>query len=39
MMSGLLGTVFYSVIVFIAGAAFGRPLWDWVWAKFMKMIR
>lgn len=38
-MSSVLGTVFYSVIVFAAGTTFGRPLWDWVWAKFMNMIR
>jgi hypothetical protein len=39
MMSSVLGTVFYSIIVFAIGTAFGRPMWDWVWAKVMKMIR
>ena len=25
-----LGTVFYSIVVFVAGAAFGVPAWAWV---------
>lgn len=25
-----LGTVFYSIVVFVAGAAVGVPLWSWV---------
>jgi hypothetical protein len=29
MMSSVLGTVFYSVIVFVAGALVGRPLYSW----------
>ena len=28
--SGILGTVFYSVILFVAGALIGTPLWNWV---------
>ncbi len=29
-----LGTVFYTVVVFIAGAFIGKPLWDWASKKF-----
>ncbi len=29
MMSSILGTVFYSIVVFVAGAAVGRPLYTW----------
>jgi hypothetical protein len=31
--SSVLGTVFYSVVVFVAGALVGRPLWTWVASK------
>jgi hypothetical protein len=27
--SGILGTIFFSVLVFIAGALVGTPLWNW----------
>ena len=37
-MSTVLGTVFYSIVLFIAGAAIGRPLWNWTFNKFMRMI-
>jgi hypothetical protein len=29
-MDSFLGTVFYSVLIFIAGAFVGAPLWGWV---------
>lgn len=29
-----LGKVFYTVVVFVAGAAIGPALWKWVSAKF-----
>jgi len=29
MFSSILGTIFYSVLIFAAGAAIGRPLWTW----------
>jgi len=32
--SSTLGTVFYSVVVFVAGALIGVPLWSWVNSKF-----
>jgi hypothetical protein len=28
--SSTLGTVFYSVVIFVAGALIGAPLWKWV---------
>jgi hypothetical protein len=28
-----LGTTFYTVVVFVAGALIGQPLWKWVWSK------
>lgn len=31
--SSTLGTVFYSITVFVAGALIGNPLWTWVNAK------
>lgn len=31
--SGGLGTVFFTVVVFIAGALIGAPLWKWMKAK------
>ena len=31
--SSFLGTVFYTALVFIAGAFIGRPLYDWVSPK------
>jgi len=31
--SSVLGTVFYTVTVFVAGAFIGKPLWDWVSTK------
>ena len=27
--SGALGTAFYTVVVFVAGALIGTPLWSW----------
>ena len=32
--SSTLGTVFYSVVLFVAGALIGTPLWNWVDSKF-----
>ena len=32
--SSTLGTIFYSVVVFVAGALIGAPLWNWVNKKF-----
>ena len=29
MFSSILGTVFYSIVLFIAGTVVGRPLWTW----------
>lgn len=29
-LSSTLGTVFFSVVVFVAGALIGQPLWNWV---------
>jgi hypothetical protein len=31
--SSTLGTVFYSVVVFVAGALIGTQLWNWVNGK------
>ncbi len=28
-----LGTVFYTVVVFVAGALIGTPLWSWLKTK------
>lgn len=28
--SSTLGTVFYSIVVFVAGALIGAPLWSWI---------
>ena len=28
-----LGTVFYTVVIFVAGALIGTPLWNWVKSK------
>lgn len=28
-----LGTGFFAIVVFVAGALVGQPLWKWVWAK------
>ena len=28
-----LGTVFYTVVIFVAGALVGTPLWNWVKTK------
>ena len=33
-LNNTLGTVFYSVVVFVAGALIGAPLWEWV-SKFL----
>jgi len=30
MMSSILGTVFFSIVIFVAGAFIGRPLFGWV---------
>jgi hypothetical protein len=32
-LSSTLGTAFYTVVVFIAGALLGTPLWNWVTKK------
>lgn len=29
-LSSTLGTVFYSIVVFVVGALIGEPLWNWV---------
>jgi hypothetical protein len=29
-LSEILGTTFYTVVVFVAGALIGTPLWNWV---------
>jgi hypothetical protein len=29
-LSSTLGTVFYSIVVFVAGALIGAPLWNWI---------
>jgi len=28
-----LGTTFYTIVVFVAGALIGQPLYKWVWTK------
>jgi hypothetical protein len=28
-LSEILGTTFYTIVVFIAGALIGTPLWNW----------
>lgn len=28
--SSTLGTVFYSIVVFVFGALIGRPMWRWI---------
>ncbi len=33
MFSSILGTIFYSVVIFVAGALIGTPLWNWVKKK------
>lgn len=37
-LNNTLGTVFYSVVVFVAGALIGAPLWEWV-SKFFPWHR
>jgi len=32
-LSSALGTVFYSIVVFVAGALIGTPLWNWLKTK------
>ncbi len=32
--SSTLGTVFYTVVIFVAGALVGTPLWSWLNKKF-----
>jgi|TARA_R100001082_G_scaffold87168_1_gene53671 hypothetical protein len=32
-LSSTLGTVFYSVVVFVAGALIGSPMWNWLKTK------
>ena len=29
-MSGFLGTIWFSIVVFVAGALVGAPLWTWI---------
>ena len=31
--SSVLGTVFYSIVLFVAGALVGKSAWDWVSPK------
>jgi hypothetical protein len=31
--SSTLGTIFYTLVVFTAGALIGVPLWDWISQK------
>ena len=31
--SGGLGTVFYTVVLFVVGALIGAPLWNWMKTK------
>jgi len=33
LLSSTLGTIFYSIVVFVAGALIGAPLWSWVSKK------
>lgn len=33
MFSSMLGTVFFSVLVFVAGALIGTPMWHWMKTK------
>ncbi len=28
-----LGTGFFTLVVFVAGALLGQPLWKWIWSK------
>jgi hypothetical protein len=32
--AGFFGTVWFTALVFIAGAFIGAPMWNWVKAKF-----
>jgi hypothetical protein len=32
-LSSTLGTIFYSIVVFVAGSLIGSQLWNWVSAK------
>jgi hypothetical protein len=34
LLSSTLGTIFYSIVLFAAGALIGAPLWSWVSKKF-----
>lgn len=33
LLSSVLGTTFFAIVVFVAGAFIGKPLWDWVSPK------
>jgi len=33
-MSGVLGTLFYSIVLLTVGAVVVRPVWNWISAKF-----
>jgi len=33
LLSSTLGTIFYSIVIFVAGALIGAPLWSWVSKK------
>ena len=33
-MEGFLGTVWFSVLAFVAGALVGVPLWNWIKTQF-----
>jgi len=32
-LQGTLGAIFYTVVIFVAGALIGAPLWTWVKTK------
>ena len=29
-MQGIVGTICYAAVIFVAGALFGRPMWEWI---------
>ena len=32
-MESILGTVWFTALVFVAGAFIGKPMWDWIKTK------
>ena len=32
-MDSVLGIIFYSVVIFVAGAVIGQPIWSWLRKK------